>query len=110
MEKSNRYKSRRNAIKLAALYLKARAPLVLQATVIILHIHSHFPASNDIMRVLVVDAFDDSRKGRAAFRRFEDTVRSVFAPLEALEHGGIEFVSRHFTRGLEVRLTTTLDK
>lgn len=52
---------------------------------------------------MIIDAFSGSRAGRAAFRKFDELVRSAFTQVDKLEAGGTEFVTRHFTKGLEVR-------
>lgn len=52
--------------------------------------------------MLIVDAFSGSQAGRAAFRKFDELVRSAFRLVERQEHGRTEFLVRHFTKGLEV--------
>lgn len=55
------------------------------------------------MRVLIVDAFTNSRMGRASFRNFEAVVRSSFRKFELQEAGRAQFIVRNFTRELDVR-------
>ncbi|CAM9212938.1 unnamed protein product, partial [Discosporangium mesarthrocarpum] len=49
------------------------------------------------MRVLIVDAFSRSEKGRSAYKAFETRVRSKFKELNIQEEGTTEFTLRHFS-------------